>query len=431
MGENNRERRAAKQRKQHRDDRRPRTAPDAAGDLVQLLSSAGLAAANGDVHAAEECAVAVLTSPAWGVPSVLQAVVAVVVDGLLHCWRRGWQPVDLHQVTRRTLAREHVGVLAHLLAEAMRPYAVATVDARWQDQLDELGAVVSWPPDANALLVWQLGVRGPGKGPGDLVGAVTTALELFALLASLGRIAPLMAIPGAARPQDVHRQPVDQKMLARVRALLAKAESTEFDDEAEALSAKAQELMTRYSLERLVVEGDHVEPATARRIWLDAPYAGAKALLVSAVAKANRCTGVWNDQLGMMTVLGDEPDLAGTEVVVTSLLVQATRAMLHGAQRGADRQRSFRQSFLVAYGTRIGERLASANEHVTDDVAHASGAQLVPVLKAQSERVESAREQLFPRTTSHKVSVSNGYGYAAGRAAADLAVLPTGQQLAT
>ena len=37
-------------------------------------------------------------------------------------------------------------------------------------------------------------------------------------------------------------------MLERVRALLAKAESTTFPEEADALTAKAQQLMTRHAL---------------------------------------------------------------------------------------------------------------------------------------------------------------------------------------
>lgn len=430
MGKQNRERRAAKQRKQQRARPRPPTSPASGGgvppDLVQILFSAAQATADGDPDVAGDCATALLTSPLFGSPRVLKAVVDVVADGLLRSWRRGWQPIDLHQVTRRRLAKEHVEVLVLVLGEAMRPYAAATVDPRWLDQLKELGSDA--PLDSNALF----GRR--GKGPGDDVGAVTVALELMALLITLAPITQLMAVPGKAHPHAPSSHgPVDQKVLARVRALLAKAESTEFEQEAEALSAKAQELMTRYSLERLVVEAssDHVDPATACRIWLDAPYAGAKALLVSAVADANRCAAVWSEDLGFVTVVGDEHDLVATELMVTSLLVQATRAMLHPTHRQETRQRSFRQSFLVAYAGRIGERLRDANEHVSADLAPTMGAALVPVLAAHHERVGRARDQMFPRMTSRSVQVSNRFGYAAGRAAADLAVLPTSPQLAT
>ena len=222
-------------------------------------------------------------------------------------------------------------------------------------------------------------------------------------------------------------------ILTRAWALLATAESTEFEEEAEALSAKAQELMTRYSLERLLVESteDHVEPARASRIWLAAPYAGAKAILVSVVAPANRCAAVWNEDPGFVTVLGDQRLLVATKLLVTSLLVQATRAMLHPSHLQRGRQRSFRQSFLVAYAGRIGQRLTTATEHVATDLPGTSGAELIPVLAAHDERVDRARDQMFPHTRPVSVSVSNGHGYAAGRAAADLAVLPTSPQLAT
>jgi hypothetical protein len=44
------------------------------------------------------------------------------------------------------------------------------------------------------------------------------------------------------------------KMLERVRALLAKADSTNFPEEAETFRAKADELMTRHSISQWAVE---------------------------------------------------------------------------------------------------------------------------------------------------------------------------------
>ena len=155
---------------------------------------------------------------------------------------------------------------------------------------------------------------------------------------------------------------MDPKILGRVRGLLAKAESTQFPEEAEALSAKAQELMTRHAFERALLDAKtHVSQAAAsRRIWLDAPYVGAKAQLVNAVADANRCKGVVYEKLGFVAVLGDELDLDITELLSTSLLVQATRALV-ATDRDSGRTgqvRNYRQSFLLAYATRIGQRLA-------------------------------------------------------------------------
>lgn len=116
-----------------------------------------------------------------------------------------------------------------------------------------------------------------------------------------------------------------------------------------------------------------------------------------------------------MTVIGDERDLTASELMVTSLLVQATRAMVdRGRTASADgrsRSRSFRQSFLVSYGIRIGERLAGAAEVVEKDVV---GVELLPVLVADRERLNQAREALFPKTVERSVAVSSYQGYAAG-----------------
>jgi len=65
---------------------------------------------------------------------------------------------------------------------------------------------------------------------------------------------------------------------------------------------------------------------------MDAPYTTAKAHLVQVVATANRCRAVWSEKLGFITVVGAETDLDLVELLSTSLLVQANRAML-GAGR--------------------------------------------------------------------------------------------------
>ena len=45
-------------------------------------------------------------------------------------------------------------------------------------------------------------------------------------------------------------------MLSRIRALLAKAEATEYAEEAEALSARAQELMAKYSIDQALLAAE-------------------------------------------------------------------------------------------------------------------------------------------------------------------------------
>ena len=222
-------------------------------------------------------------------------------------------------------------------------------------------------------------------------------------------------------------------MLARIRALLAKAEGTDFPDEAEALSGKAQELMAKFSLDQALVDADPEldlpDDSGARRIWVETPYVSAKAQLVGAVASANRCRTVSMDQLAVVTIVGAELDLQLTELLSTSLLVQANRAMLaagkHFGRRGESRTRSFRQSFLMAYAQRIGERLQATTEATQAAVPEADADRLLPVLSKREEQVDALFVKLFPATVTRRTRVSNGAGWAAGRTAADQAQLDT------
>jgi hypothetical protein len=223
-----------------------------------------------------------------------------------------------------------------------------------------------------------------------------------------------------------------ERILPKVRALLAKAESTDFDGEAEALSAKAQQLMSRYALDRAML--DHRrgarQQATLCRIWLDNPYVNAKAMLVDAVASANRCRTVLDNRFGSMTIVGDQGDLRVVELLATSLLLQGARAMLSSGpqpSRGAvSRTRSYRQAFLVAYASRIGERLRAAHEATVSDL---EASRLLPVLSSRSRAVDELMEKTFPRLVQRRVSVSNAAGWGAGTAAADLALLEVREAL--
>jgi len=129
-------------------------------------------------------------------------------------------------------------------------------------------------------------------------------------------------------------------------------------------------------------------------------------------------------------VVGDEVDLQLVELLATSLLLQASRAMLStGSQlsrSGVSRTRSYRQSFLVAYAARIGERLRSTNE--ASESASDAG-KLLPVLSARSRVVDDLLKQRFPNLVSKHVSVSNSAGWGAGRAAADLALFDVHEAL--
>ena len=103
---------------------------------------------------------------------------------------------------------------------------------------------------------------------------------------------------------------------------------------------------------------------------------------------------------------------------------------------GRSRTRAFRQSFLVSYAIRIGERLSAATGHAEQQAvaeqaaqqqagASAGGKDLVPFLAARHQAVDDAVDAMFgdTLTRSRAVRATDAEGWQSGRAAADLASL--------
>ncbi|MGI5214671.1 DUF2786 domain-containing protein [Plantactinospora sp. CA-290183] len=359
-------------------------------------------------------------------------LVAAVHEACARLWRGGWQPAELHRVVARRGQPQQADLVTDAVAAHLRQFPRATVDPRWLAQADTLGARLWWGSDATYLdeiaARWRL----------DRVAVLDLVLSLLAILAALPPVEVLVPPPGTAvTPADragaAGSSRIDTRLLDRVRALLAKAESTTFPAEAETYTAKAQELATRHSLDEalLVVRGG--APATvvpfARRIGVDHPYEGEKASLLDAVARANRCHTVWSPELAFTTVFGFDADIDAVDLLYTSLLVQAHRAMARaeppGGKAGRARLRAFRQSFLVAFAVRIGERLAGAAQAALE--AATDPADLLPVLASRDEQVRETMQRVFPRTVRARGSrVDSREGWDSGRDAADRASLPTG-----
>ncbi len=94
-----------------------------------------------------------------------------------------------------------------------------------------------------------------------------------------------------------------------MRQLLAKAESTTFDAEPETFTAGAQALMARHSIDAAMLQASsgRSDAPRARRVGIDRPYESPKAMLLGAVAEANRCRIVWSQELGFVTVWASQP----------------------------------------------------------------------------------------------------------------------------
>ncbi|WP_033269615.1 DUF2786 domain-containing protein [Streptomyces lydicus] len=378
--------------------------------------------------------------PGW--EAVSAALVAAAVAAVRQCWAGGWQPADLERIVRRDAphpARTALVVDA-IAAEAARPSGRRTTHgARWDGQLRQIGAEVWWESDRGYLDALARRRRTSRfETVYDLLAALRT-------LARLPRISPLPDPPAAGTtsggtPRDRDRTAAASRALGRIRGLLAKAEATDFPEEAEALSAKAQELMARHSIDEALLDSaagsaDGAGGPSALRIGIEGPYEQAKALLLDAVATANRCRAVWAADVGFSTLVGFPPDLEAAELLYTSLLLQATTAMnragdQHHARGRSRRTRDFRQTFLVGYADRIRDRLTAATEAATAAAgAESAGTapDLLPVLAARELAVEETTGTLFPDTAPVRLrGVHDAAGWHQGRAAADRAQLDGG-----
>lgn len=377
-------------------------APRSIGPRVQLLNEIGAAASSPHLD-----------------PAML--VVNEVLSRITAAYENGWQPLNLVHATRRQTTSAGATWLSRaVLVEAVRTRAADRAPQEWVDQLHALSPGRSRPGDVAGDLL-------PGGGVATTEQWVA-ALVVIDLLHRLPRSEVLMPPPsswGQQRreplPAGAPRADVQAKMLTKVRALLAKAESTEFSAEAEALTAKAQALMTRHSIDEALLTADEGGSFDVRgvRVLIDQPYALEKATLLHVVAEANRVRAIWNDFASCVTLVGQPTDIAQVDLLFTSVLVQATRSMTQ--QSGSST--AFRRAFLHAFAVRIGERLTASADETIDTY----GAALVPVLKRQDAAIADEFERLFPHVTSRsRRRQLDARGWDAGTRAADVAVLPRG-----
>ena len=221
---------------------------------------------------------------------------------------------------------------------------------------------------------------------------------------------------------------VDDRILERVRKLLAKAEHPATPPaEAEAFSEKAAALMSRYVIDQAMIDATRpvdVQPVT-RTLVVDAPYALPKTVLLDHVARAFRvCMAMGRDLDSggrRCTLVGFPADLDTAELLFTSLLLQASTAV-SVAGRGRPDIKAFRRAFLIGYAQTIGGRLAKAQHDAEHEAASQTPGSAV-VLADRESRVAAAFAEQFPRLRTVRATVSSGGGLVAGRDAGERADL--------
>jgi Protein of unknown function (DUF2786) len=215
------------------------------------------------------------------------------------------------------------------------------------------------------------------------------------------------------------------RLLERVRKLLAKAEDESVTPpEAQALTAKAAELMAKYGIDRALLAADRPEtdqPAS-RILDIDNPWARVKAHLLCGLGSALRCQCILLTGTSPGTrihVFGYRSDIERTDLLYTSVLIQMWHG-LAGAQVPAwsSSPRAWRRSWLLGFATAVISRVRAA-EHAAASQATAEGAaessRTALVLADRAHVIRGKVEQEYPVTRTARVTYS-GSGYGAGYA---------------
>lgn len=217
-----------------------------------------------------------------------------------------------------------------------------------------------------------------------------------------------------------------------IQALLAKAESTSFAGERDALLEKVGELVARYGIDEALLRrsGTAQERITTKTITLRGEYRQAHGQLLNTVTLETGARGFYvrpprGDKNLYYTVVAYPADLRRIEVIFTSLQLQAATALgewwreLRATRStrgwtGMDRFK-VRRSFLLGFAGAVGERLRAARERA-EGAAEAAEPGTGLVLRGRGDELDDFLRQFNLRARSGSLQVTRLGGDAGARA---------------
>jgi Protein of unknown function (DUF2786) len=217
-----------------------------------------------------------------------------------------------------------------------------------------------------------------------------------------------------------HATPLDDSVVSKVRKLLAMAESTTIEAEADAFSRKAAELIAAHRLDPAQLRSGRVDDLATTRVPLGrGAYVRGRLHLLMAVATAHDCAVVF--QAGARgtdgLVAGHRSDLDATVLLYESLHLQAA-ARMAGVSRGtgAATQR-WRRSFLFGFADEVGRMLAATTAETVARVD--PGGTTLPARRARAAESHEYSRRAFGRIVAARPAApAQAAGWTAGRDAA-------------
>ncbi|HET6794612.1 MAG TPA: DUF2786 domain-containing protein [Acidimicrobiales bacterium] len=246
-----------------------------------------------------------------------------------------------------------------------------------------------------------------------------------------------------------------EELAVKVRKLLAQAEDPAATaEEAQAFTAKAQELMTKYSIDlAMVTDAERIDQVVERSWLVPGPYAAQKVALVNAVARANDCRSVYTPLARgarNISVVGFPSDVEWVATLSGSLQLQMTSALATASRMkpAGVHGRTFAVGFVEGFVGEVANRLQRARRQAIDaaeaeerarrrTAAAAGGAEATQeaattsvalVLVAKAEQVEEEYRVRYPtaRMVTRYTRLQSWSGYAPGREAGSRANLARG-----
>jgi Protein of unknown function (DUF2786) len=222
----------------------------------------------------------------------------------------------------------------------------------------------------------------------------------------------------------------DDKMLARIAALLRQAEGTDNAHEAEAFMAAAQRLATATSIDLAVARSHATERTKAQtpvQRTITIGNAGTRGLrtyvqLFTAIAHANdvKCDIASNSTF--VYAYGFAEDIDASHALYASLVTQMVKASEAYIASGAHKPTptiTARINFQLAFGARIGQRLAEAREQARREATRGRRREPGTAIALRDKDLELKdfyRETSEARGTWRPTSATAGYSSSARRA---------------
>jgi hypothetical protein len=240
-------------------------------------------------------------------------------------------------------------------------------------------------------------------------------------------------------PTATNSSETPERLLDRVRKLLAKAEAEGVTAaEAQALTAKAAELMAKYGIDRalLAARRPETDRPDNRIVQLYNPWARVQAHLLCGVAAALRCQCILLPSPAgqRVHVFGYASDIERADLLYTSVLVQMWHGLVAApvpaatAAGGTGSVRAWRRSWLLGFAAAVIARVRAAEQRA-EQSAGAPGDAPGHAALVLADRAVVIRQHVvhaYPHTRTARVTYS-GSGYGAGYAQGNRADIGSGR----